>query len=185
MRCPAGPAAACAMLAKKPTTGYCWPSARKRSSRPRWSMISMLRTCRPSARACSVGSSPSPARPHVRRAAATRWPALSRSVHRRQRSHRSSPPPISDRTDGLLVAILSLFLSSLGDSIIRFDEGLAHALMKQVLMRSTRTERSQARSKESFHRGCERHASLPPEYRERTPKKIVQRQCASRQEVIQ
>jgi len=35
----------------------------------------------------------------------------------------------------LLVAISSLFLSSLGDSI-RFDEGLAHAVWKSVLMRS-------------------------------------------------
>ena len=44
------------MPAKKPPTGYCLPSARNRSSRPRWSITSMLRTCRPSARTILVGS---------------------------------------------------------------------------------------------------------------------------------
>ena len=46
-----------AMPAKpKPPTGYCWPSARNRSSRPRWSITSTLRACRPSARTTLVGS---------------------------------------------------------------------------------------------------------------------------------
>src|SRR6266568_1046988 len=41
-------------------------------------------------------------------------------------------------------------------------------------------------SKESFHRRCERRASLPPSIGERTPKKNrPKRQCANRQEVIQ
>ena len=44
------------MPAKEPPSGYFWPSARNRSSRPRWSMISMLRACRPSERTIGVGS---------------------------------------------------------------------------------------------------------------------------------
>lgn len=42
--------------AKKPPSGCLLPSARKRSSNPRWSSISMLRTWRPSARTYGVGS---------------------------------------------------------------------------------------------------------------------------------
>ena len=38
-----------AIPAKNPPTGYCLPSARNRSSRPRWSISSMLRACSPSA----------------------------------------------------------------------------------------------------------------------------------------
>ncbi|CAK7283501.1 exported hypothetical protein [Streptomyces misionensis JCM 4497] len=44
------------MPAKKPPSGCRRPSARNRSSRPRWSSTSMLRTCRPSARTIPVGS---------------------------------------------------------------------------------------------------------------------------------
>ena len=44
------------MPAKKPPTANCWPSARNRSSSPRWSITSTLRTCRPSARTYTAGS---------------------------------------------------------------------------------------------------------------------------------
>lgn len=44
------------MPAKKPPTWYCRPCARNRSSRPRWSITSMLRMCSPSERTTLVGS---------------------------------------------------------------------------------------------------------------------------------
>ena len=44
------------MPAKAPVSGYRVPFARNRSSRPRWSITSMLRTCSPRARTCLVGS---------------------------------------------------------------------------------------------------------------------------------
>jgi hypothetical protein len=77
-----------------------------------------------------------------------------------------------NRTDCSLAAITSLLLSSLGDSF-RTRRGSGTRLMKHVLFEHTH-ERYLC-SKESFHRGCERRASLPPSIGERTPKKIVQK----------
>src|SRR5947207_15888118 len=66
----------------------------------------------------------------------------------------------------------------------RTRRGSGTRLMKHVLFEH-KHERYLC-SKESFHHGCERRASLSPEYRGKNAKKNrPKRQCASRQEVIQ
>src|SRR5436305_12469611 len=88
-----------------------------------------------------------------------------------------------NRTDFSLTAITSLHLSSLDDSF-RARRGSGTRLLKQGLFEHTH-ERSLC-SKERFHRGCARVASLPPVYRGKDAKKTrPTSQCASRQEVIQ
>src|SRR5436309_6631956 len=91
--------------------------------------------------------------------------------------------PSFNRTGCSLTAITSLHLSSLDDSF-RARRGSDTRLLKQGLFEHQH-ERSLC-SKESFHRGCERRASLPPEYRGKDAQKNRPKgQCASRQEVIQ
>src|SRR5207302_646790 len=89
--------------------------------------------------------------------------------------------PSFNRTDFSLTAITSLHLSSLDDSF-RARRGSDTRLLKQGLFEH-KHERSLC-SKESFHRGRARVASLPPEYRGKNAKKNRPKgQCASRQEV--
>src|SRR2546429_915115 len=80
------------------------------------------------------------------------------------------------RTDCSLAAITSLLLSSLGDSF-RTRRRSGTRLMKPGLFEHT--HESYLCLKQSFQRGRERRASLPPEYRGKNAKKNrPKRQCA-------
>ncbi len=147
-----------AMPAKLPTLNRSL-TARNRSSRPRWSITSTLRTCRPSARDCMVGSANFSS-------TTVRTPASRNSLA----SIKPIGPPPATITSIITtpISITSLLFSSLGDSF-RTRRGSGTRLMKHVLFEH-KHERYLC-SKESFHRGCAGRASLPPEYREKNAKK--------------